>query len=187
MFFFEVEPKMSKTPDRPLECSECKKKISVKYTLIVDGQINHTAMCKDCPTLENHLKGTLSSSQQNESNQKSSTLAGLCCGNCETTLDSVKTGNALGCPECYEIFYDVLLQEASQLLHLPESIKKSTKSIHIGRSPGEQQEISSSVRLLALNEALNETLAKEDYEQAAWLRDQIKAITEKIGHGNQSK
>jgi protein arginine kinase activator len=38
--------------------------------------------------------------------------------------------------------------------------------------------INPSSRLLALNEALKETLSREDYEQAAWLRDQIKALTE---------
>jgi protein arginine kinase activator len=38
-----------------------------------------------------------------------------------------------------------------------------------------------------LNEALNETLKKEDYEQAAWLRDQIKAITEKTEQSDETK
>jgi protein arginine kinase activator len=34
-----------------------------------------------------------------------------------------------------------------------------------------------------LNEALNETLTREDYEQAAWLRDQIKELMEKADEG----
>ncbi len=55
---------------------------------------------------------------------------------------------------------------------------KKTDSLHTGRIPGQTQEISSSMRLLALNEALNETIQREDYEQAAWLRDQIKALTD---------
>ncbi len=40
------------------------------------------------------------------------------------------------------------------------------------------QEINPSLRILALNEALNEMLKSEKYEQAAWLRDQIKALTD---------
>jgi protein arginine kinase activator len=32
--------------------------------------------------------------------------------------------------------------------------------------------------LTALNEALVETLSREDYEQAAYLRDEIKSLTE---------
>ncbi len=48
----------------------------------------------------------------------------------------------------------------------------------MGRAPGEKIEISPSLKLIALNEALSETLSREDYEQAAWLRDQIKKLTE---------
>ena len=59
------------------------------------------------------------------------------------------------------------------------SLTKKALPLHIGRAPGEANEISPSLRLLALNEALNETLKREDYEQAAWLRDQIKDLTEK--------
>ena len=55
---------------------------------------------------------------------------------------------------------------------------KKSHPIHIGRAPGESLAISPSSRLLALNEALKETLNREDYEQAAWLRDQIKALTD---------
>jgi protein arginine kinase activator len=63
---------------------------------------------------------------------------------------------------------------------LPARLATAKKSIpvHIGRTPGEVHEISPSLRLLALNEALGEMLKSEDYEQAAWLRDQIKALTE---------
>ena len=42
-------------------------------------------------------------------------------------------------------------------------------------------EISPTLRLIALNEALDETLIREDYEQAALLRDQIRALKEKSG------
>ena len=48
----------------------------------------------------------------------------------------------------------------------------------MGRTPGQAVAINPSLKLLALHQALNETLSREDYEQAAWLRDQIKALTE---------
>ena len=38
------------------------------------------------------------------------------------------------------------------------------------------------MQLVALHQALHETLSREDYEQAAWLRDQIKALTEGKDH-----
>ena len=51
--------------------------------------------------------------------------------------------------------------------------------LHIGRAPGEVVEINPTLRLIALNEALDETLIREEYEQAAVLRDQITAFKEK--------
>jgi protein arginine kinase activator len=63
---------------------------------------------------------------------------------------------------------------------LPARVLSAKKGLplHLGRAPGESLAINPTSRLLALNEALKETLNREDYEQAAWLRDQIKALTE---------
>lgn len=99
----------------------------------------------------------------------------------------------MGCSECYQVFEDVILPEMLAAGKLPPRLAtaKKTIPIHIGRAPGESQELNPSLRLLALNEALNETLKREDYEQAAWLRDQIKALTEqpekKSDEGKQGK
>lgn len=173
-----VEKKADKHfPDRPLECDECKKPIAIRYTEIVGDSITHTSMCASCPELQRRLHGT--SPRELVANQTGS-IAGLACGNCGTTLEEIKRGHSLGCSECYTIFEDILLvelQAANRLSHRILPVKKSTP-IHIGRLPGERLAINPSSRLLALNEALKETLNREDYEQAAWLRDQIKALTE---------
>ena len=57
--------------------------------------------------------------------------------------------------------------------------RKKSQPLHIGKSPSIPVEMPASSRLTALNEALNEALKKENYEQAAWLRDQIKDLMEK--------
>jgi protein arginine kinase activator len=51
--------------------------------------------------------------------------------------------------------------------------------LHIGKIPQGEVEASPSMKLLALNEALSETLKKENYEQAALLRDKIRELQEK--------
>ncbi len=167
--------KKSRSEDRPLECSECKKPISVRYTEVVGHTIVHTVMCADCPHLEHRLHGI--PAHEKPENQAA---AGLACGNCGTTLQSVKMGSYLGCADCYEVFGDVLLGEFVAMCKIPARLASTKKStpIHIGRASGEVKEMTPSVRLLALNEALSETLQREDYEQAAWLRDQINEITE---------
>lgn len=165
-------------PDRPLECGECKKPIAVRYTEIVGNQITHTSMCADCPELQRRLHGT--SPQELVANQ-TGMVTGLACGNCGTTLEEIKRGHRLGCSDCYTVFEDVLLGEMQAARRLPPKISlvnKKNTAFHVGRIPGETLAISPSSRLLALNEALKETLSREDYEQAAFIRDQIKELTE---------
>jgi protein arginine kinase activator len=165
-------------PDRPLECSECKKPIAVRYTEIIGNNITRTSMCADCPELHRRLHrtparlGALAALGEN--------TTGLACGNCGTTLESLRVGIPVGCSDCYDVFGDILIGEMLAAEKIPVRLAASKKSIpiHIGRAPGESQAINPSLRLLALNEALTETLKKEDYEQAAWLRDQIKSLTE---------
>lgn len=164
-----------RSEDRPLECTECKKPIAVRYTEVVGHRIVHTVMCADCPHLEHRLHGI-----PDRDKDLSRPAAGLACGNCGTTLQSVRMGSLLGCSECYEVFGDVLLGELISMSRISPRFAsaKKTTPIHIGRASGEVKEMTPSVRLNALNEALTETLQREDYEQAAWIRDQIKEITE---------
>lgn len=166
-----------KLPDRPLECIDCKKALAVFYTEMVGGVSTHTCMCADCPVLQRKLYGLPPSPS---SEIPSESRAGLACGNCGTTLDALRVGSPLGCSVCYEVFDDVLIPELASMGKIPARLMtaKRTQTVHIGRARGEMQEISSSMRLLALNDALSETLKHEDYEQAAWLRDQIKALTD---------
>ncbi|MCH9626297.1 MAG: hypothetical protein S4CHLAM123_14930 [Chlamydiales bacterium] len=166
--------------ERPLDCTECKKPLAVMYTEIVGEKITHTVMCADCPHLERRLYGTIKQKVVGTAKVETS----LACGNCGTSLEAIRMGHPFGCNECYEVFADVLidflLKEKRISRHF--SSNKHTQPLHIGRAPGETSEISPTLRLIALNEALDETLIREDYEQAALLRDQIQALKEKNEH-----
>lgn len=168
-------PSEEREPERPLECSDCKKPISTHYSEIIGGVVTHSDMCSDCPVLERHLFGlrNIAGGQQAEG------ITGLACGNCGMTLEALRVGAPLGCSTCYEVFEEIIIRELLAIEKVPPRFANTRKNqtLHIGRLQGQTQEISSSMRLLALNEALNETLKREDYEQAAWLRDQIKALT----------
>ena len=170
----------SKTPpERPLECTECKRAIRVRYTEVIGDSCSSLSMCAECPQLEKHLQGTVSDTTTTSFEGS----AGLACGNCGTTLEAIRVGALVGCSSCYEVFSSILIEELQNNQSLPNHLStgKRSQMLHLGRSPGESKEMTVSVRLLALNEALNETLAKEDYEQAALLRDQIRALTDKKG------
>lgn len=170
------DPFDEQIPERPIECTECKKNIAIWYTEIVGNTISQTSMCADCPVLQRKLHGQTSDKEIGYVSGETS----LACGECGTTLEALRVGNPLGCSNCYDVFDDIILTELITVDKVPQRVasNKKTVPIHIGRAPGEIREISPSLRLLALNEALTETLKREDYEQAAWLRDQIKALTD---------
>ncbi len=162
--------------ERPLECCECQKPASVRYTEIADGVVARAALCADCPFLERHLGSYL---QADTSPGVSPDKKGLVCGNCGTSLAAVRTGSLLGCSHCYGIFQEVVFKE---LLVRNKIARRQASArgvpLHTGRGLGERIELSPGLKLIELNEALSDTLTLEDYEQAAWLRDQIKKLTE---------
>ncbi len=172
------EKKVSETalPERPMECSgECRRPIQVLYTEIIGKTISRMAMCEECPVLHQKLRGSGATSEAMGKIQTS-----LVCGGCGMALDEVKMGASLGCPLCYDVFKEEVIHEMVQLEQLPPktAFQKKGEPLHIGRSPGHQQQIDPSLKLLALQQALHETLGREDYEQAALLRDQIRKIEE---------
>ncbi len=176
---FEAEAK----PERPLECSECRKPVAVKYTEVVSGKVTHMIMCADCPVLHWKLQGP---SPLKKTKDLETAGAGLCCGTCGTKMEAIQRGSLVGCEACYDLFDEVILSELRDTKKAPPRLFAKTKkseTLHVGRSPGESIEVSPTLRLVALNEALSETLKQEDYEQAAWIRDQIKSITEKENDG----
>jgi protein arginine kinase activator len=166
--------------DRPVECGQCKKPIKVIYKQIVADLTVTTEMCSSCPVLQQKLHGELYFT----SSEKTENSTGLCCGNCRTTMEAIKMGSPVGCKECYEVFSDLLVSELFDTDNIPSRMDKAlatkkSQPLHVGKSPTQSTHILPSSRLIALNEALNEALRRENYEQAAWLRDQIKALTEK--------
>lgn len=162
-----------KSAERPLECSECRKNIATLYTVIEQDSISHTVMCSSCPQLERRLNGTRPKEQLLLASQE-------ICKDCGTSATQIRSGIPVGCSQCYVTFTDLIINELVYNNKVPSSIGHVAKNqpLHSGRKPGEIAEISSSARLQSLNEALNEALSREDYEQAAWLRDQIKKLTE---------
>ena len=162
---------MNELPERHIECGECKKAVRVLYTEIIGKSMTRVAMCNDCPFLREKLRGR---------SQDITTFTEVVCGGCGMTLDAVKMGSNLGCPLCYEIFAEELAQEllTSERLAVKTPVIKKGTLLHTGRRPEQAGEKLPSFQLYTLHQALTETLNREDYEQAALLRDQIKKLTE---------
>lgn len=161
--------------EKPLECTECPNTIGVTYKEISRDSCSCIGMCPACPLLEKKLKGTFSEGfDKHEPGQ-------LICPRCLTTLESVLMGSSLGCHECYSIFENQLREKLIKEKSIPSDINDeiSDTPMHQGKSPHHNHLISLAHYLAMLNENLNKAIEKEQYEQAAWLRDQIKEYKEK--------
>ncbi len=161
--------------DRPVECGQCKRPVKIIYKEVSMQSTVCTEMCADCPVLQQKVHGDVSKEGKNTSE--------LCCGYCATSLESIKIGGPLGCAECYVAFGDYLVGELIAADSIPSDLQRKLSSqrshaIHIGKTPDKPLNASLSTRMASLNEALNEALKRENYEQAAWLRDQIKNLKE---------
>lgn len=170
--------------ERPVECGNCKRPIRVIYKEVVGEMTTVTEMCAECPILKEKLHGTSYIPQPEGKKEET----GLCCIHCRTSLESILMGNPLGCNVCYDVFGDIILHDLENTDRIAPRTKKarelqSGQALHIGKSPKQPIHITPSSRIHSLNEALNEALRKENYEQAAWLRDQIKELMDKPNEG----
>jgi len=157
--------------ERPIECSLCKKRADVIYSEMVGKATTTWQMCRDCPVLKSKLQGSGARGAGAKRERD------LCCSSCQTSLESVMMGEPLGCKECYEVFQEVLVNQLTEAELLSPRLKPSpgskTRTLHIGKSPRMDEKVLGGARIRELNDALTSALKGEDYEEAAWLRDQI--------------
>ncbi len=95
--------------------------------------------------------------------------AELKCPRCSFSQADFKKTGRLGCPDCYKTF-------AEGLAGLLKSMHKGTR--HVGKAPEAlKQTRERADRLKAFQKKLNKAVESEDFELAAQLRDQIKAMS----------
>ncbi|MGD9781512.1 MAG: UvrB/UvrC motif-containing protein [Kiritimatiellia bacterium] len=163
-------------------CENCHgKEATVHLTQIVDGKVTKFHLCEACAeqkgldvhgqpidlggVLEN-LKEQLSHLQEDvESTRPEGPATCPACG--MTRAEIVKKGR-LGCDRCYEAF-------AAEMLPVVVSIQHGDQ--HLGKVPRRASaRMKASVEMARLRRELDQAVAGENYEKAAQLRDQIKAL-----------
>ncbi len=93
------------------------------------------------------------------------------CARCGSTLRDFRERGKAGCPDCYSTF-------SAELEPILRSMHGSAS--HTGRAPAKwKKKRDHAGRLKELRAALNEAIKKEEFEEAARLRDEIKAMKEK--------
>ena len=150
-------------------CQAChKNEATVHLTEIKDGQVVSVHLCEQCAR-EKGLQVTPPFSM-------SDFLSGLTelnlapeeetarCPQCGLSLAEFRSAGRLGCGRCYRVFQRSLLP-LIKTLQKGESHQGKVPSTHPVR-PGPEE----------LKKALQKALGREEYEEAARLRDQIKRL-----------
>ena len=167
---------------KPVLCDKCKKNpATVHMQQFVLGQKAEYHLCQECTFkfdspdipigMENVFKGFMEQMQSKlfAHNQQAISLAGAeSCQNCGMTGDELKSGGKLGCRECYASFQ----KEACAIL---KNVQGSTR--HTGKFPKRLgQEMMQLRHAGDLRAKLAEAVSQENFELAANLRDEIRAL-----------
>lgn len=119
------------------------------------------------------------SSTRNESNAVPA-FSSLRCPKCGTTWDRLKQDGRAGCGQCYTTF-------ARELANVMERVQKASQ--HAGKTPRALEKrqrrlmhlrLRRDNRLEMLQRRLQESLERENFEEAARLRDKIKVVSSTI-------
>lgn len=153
-------------------CEKCgKREATVKYTQIINGRKSSLNICSSCASQESifdNFGSLLSFRERNETKA-------LSCPVCDMSLSEFLRSGRMGCGECYNVFRS----------HIDAMLKKiHGTSTHIEEIPQKTQEKPKEEKseLQILREKQLEAIEKEDFEEAARLRD---IIREKEGKENE--
>lgn len=167
--------------DGPVKkCQICGKRASISLTQIINGQISELALCEECARknglfdpqtltfaekfFPEELKAKMDklvrdlSERMEEAAEKRPETNDILvrCPACGFNLSTFRKTGRVGCADCYTVFASELAQESG------------CEEAPGNETPDER---------LQLERELREAIEREDYEQAAILRDRLKNLT----------
>ncbi len=154
-----------------MKCERCQNEASFFYNETVNGKTRSLALCTDCAAKAGFFTGSTAKSLEKDLYsvlfQGKQSPADKACPACGTTWSAIAKHGTVGCPDCYNTFR----------AELSASIRRMHGNTrHVGRAPAKQraaQEKQS--RIATLRAALQAAIAAENFEEAAKLRDEIRA------------
>ncbi|MFA5431090.1 MAG: UvrB/UvrC motif-containing protein [Candidatus Omnitrophota bacterium] len=176
-------------------CDICgKNQATVHLTEIVDDQMSELHLCEECARNKSAqmeqqfgLSDILAGMADFDKPQKAAETVSLKCPNCGLTYAEFKKIGRLGCGDCYAAFRQYL---APLLKRIHGSVR------HSGKFPVNQEQRTEQPRakneLQELRRRLLKAVEREDFEEAAGLRDRIREMEDNQkrqatdGGGNES-
>lgn len=153
-------------------CERCKKNVAtVHLTEIVKNQKIEKHLCEECSreegyTIKAHVNLQDLLTAFISAHSDAASLADTSCPDCGFTYADFRSEGRLGCPNDYEAFKEAL----DPLLE-----KVHGRVEHAGKVPSHAGESQKRQRdLMSMRRRLRDAVEREDYEEAAKLRDLIK-------------
>lgn len=165
-------------------CQHCKKVPATVHSIeIIGGKKKEIHLCGECAKTKglpikpsfsvSDFLTTLIEGHLQEASEHAEEPAELKCGACGLTYSDFKNVGRLGCPNDYNVF-------GEQLMNLLERIHGNTQ--HRGKVPSRAgKEIRRYKKIMEMKIELEKAIAREDYEAAAKLRDEIAMLKELEG------
>ncbi len=157
-----------------MTCQRCEDEAAVHLTETVDGRRRELHLCAACAReaglalpasppklgLDQVVQGLIKA----HVGELVGELAELTCPDCGVRFMEFRTGGRLGCPSDYQVFARGLL---------PLILRSHGATRHVGKAPRRSPAGSDRDRL-RLRSEFRAAIAREDYETAARLRDQLR-------------
>ncbi len=158
-------------------CQNCNKnEANMHLKRIINGRAAEVHLCSDCARALGYgeafsgfgfgFGGTLL-----DILSKSENVSALRCHACGKSFEEIASDGKMGCAECYSVFYDKLKPSLNRL---------HGKTSYVGSKPGSNVE-TKNTKLQELKADLENAINEQNFELAATLRDEIKAILQEGG------
>ena len=167
-------------------CERChKNEATVYYKETVNGKTNSLSLCKKCASEVTGENGkSVFDNPFGEVNSLFGSLFGIPgynkksfvgeakkCSLCGSSFSDLVSSGKAGCPECYRVFSEEFTPTISKI---------HGSTAHVGSVPDRYRAgFERKEQIQKLEEALKSAVADEEYEKAAILRDELKALREK--------
>ena len=166
-----------------MECQECHMRpATLHFTKIINGKKMEVHLCEKCAkekgevmagsnafSIHNLLSGFLNFEQLSNQRDEEGFPEDLQCPKCGLTYNEFAKIGKFGCSECYDAFRDRLdpilrKVHAGNTVHTGKIPKRTGKNISVKR------------KIKSLKEELQRLIEKEEFERAAVVRDNIRAL-----------
>ena len=179
-----------------MKCDIChKNEATIHIQEIMNGKKKNLNICPQCASEKNLADSDIegfnlseilynlssqmmnASSDGNDDNLKTdfndaaifSQHPGVVCSKCGWNTARFRETGRLGCANCYRVFEPVLRNAISNM---------HKGSIHVGKHPGtvEASSAEMAMKLMTLQKELEQHVSREEYEEAAKIRDRINEL-----------